>query len=44
MLKNLAAVSTLVIPFLFFPTQAQASVALQSLRVVLCFPLLIQRT
>ncbi|MCZ8247761.1 MULTISPECIES: DUF4082 domain-containing protein [unclassified Microcystis] len=30
MLKNLAAVSTLVIPFLFFPTQAQASVALQS--------------
>ncbi|BBH41324.1 hypothetical protein myaer102_39320 [Microcystis viridis NIES-102] len=24
MLKNLAAVSTLVIPFLFFPTQAQA--------------------
>jgi len=30
MLKNLASVSTLVIPFLFFPTQAQASVALQS--------------
>ncbi len=30
MLKNLAAVSTLVIPFLLFPTQAQALVALQS--------------
>ncbi|MFN5970186.1 MAG: DUF4082 domain-containing protein [Microcystis sp.] len=30
MLKNLASVSTLVIPFLFFPTQAQALVALQS--------------
>jgi hypothetical protein len=30
MLKNLAVVSTLVIPFLLFPTQAQAIVALQS--------------
>ena len=33
MLKNLAAISTPVIPFLFFPTQAQASVALQSFTV-----------
>jgi hypothetical protein len=33
MLKNLAAVSTLAIPFLWFPTQAQAIVALQSFTV-----------
>ena len=30
MLKNSAAISALVVPFLFFPTQAQAIVALQS--------------